>query len=427
MKLIIIIVLMCGGMWAQKVKDESSAFLSLGNVGLEKLNDIEEKKKFLETVYMEKEKVQEYVLKRILDNAYELYQKGDYDGAQTVAKKVLSIDPSYEEARIISEASSSGGSSQGNTVSRGISFEKQMEEALSLYQKGEILDAYKRMAVLSKLSPKNVKVKYWYKKIEGDLKDYYISKAESYYSAGDKKNALAMYYKAIEYAPKDDTVALKITQIEGEIRQDMVNQRLKSALEMYSQGKLEESYNILKDAIAINPADERINRLFSELKTEIETKYIRAGNDYFKKKNYSMAIKSYTLAMKYSDNQSKIDKMISNVKATMKKEEELKKKKEEERRRKEEERKKKEEEKKKQQEQQATGESQQKQDEKKDIVTEQNRMAAQKHYLEGIKYLQSGDYQKAKESFTIAKKLDPTNPDIDAALKRIEQVLAGGQ
>lgn len=421
---LMLILFFISNIYSQKVKDESSAFLSLGNVGLEKLNDVEEKKKFLETVYMEKERVQDYVLKRILDNAYELYQKGDYEGAQTVAKKVLSIDPTYEEARIIADATAAG--TQGTQVSRSLSFDKQMEEALLLYQKGEILDAYKRMAVLQKLSPKNVKVKYWYKKIEGDLKDYYVSKAEGYYNSGDKKTALSMYYKAIEYAPKDETIATKIAQLESEIRQDMMNQKLKSALELYAQGKLEESYSVLKEAVAINPADERTTKLFSELKNEIETKYVKAGNDYFKKKNYNMAIKSYTVAMKYSDNPSKIDKMISNVKETMKKEEELRKKKEEERRRKEEERKKKEEEEKKKQQTESAA-AEKKPEDKKDIVTEQNRLAAQKHYLEGIKYLQSGDYQKAKESLTIAKKLDPTNPDIDAALKRIEQVLGGGQ
>lgn len=419
MRLVILLIMMCNNILAQKVKDESIAFLSLGNVGLEKLSDVEEKKRFLETVYMEKERVQQYVIKRILDNAYELYQKGDYEGAEAVARRVLSIDPSYEEARIIAEAASGAGGK--GSISRGVSFEKQMEEALSLYQKGETLEAYKRMGVLTKLSPKNVKARYWYKKIEGDLKDYYLSKAEEYYSAGDKKNALSMYYKAMEYAPKDESIALKITQIEGEIRQEKVNEKLKKALEIYSQGKLEESYNILKDAIAINPADERVNKIFSELKTEIETKYIKEGNDYFKKKNYQMAIKSYTVALKYSDDQAKIDKLISQAKSAMKKEEELRRKKEEERRKREEERKKEEEKKK----QQAQQEAEEKQD-KKDIVTEQNRMAAQQHYLEGIKHLQSGDYQKAKESFTIAKKLDPTNPDIDAALKRIEQLLGGG-
>ena len=135
--------------------------------------------------------------------------------------------------------------------------------------------------------------------------------------------------------------------------------------------------------------------------------------------------------MQYSENPAKIEKYINNVKMTMKKEEELKKKREEERRRKEEERKKKEEEAKKNKEKQAAEQGSEsagnKADKEKEIITQQNRQAAQQHYLEGIKYLQAGDYQKAKDELTIAKKLDPENADIEAALKRIDQILKGGQ
>jgi tetratricopeptide (TPR) repeat protein len=184
--------------YSQKTKDDSIAFLSLGNVGLDKLNDVEEKKKFLEAVYLEKQKIQDYVLKRIIDNAYELYRQGDYEGAKTIAQKVLSIDPSFEEARIIANVS---GSSE---KSKSISIDEQLSEALSLYQKGEILEAYKRMGVIVKLSPSNEKAKYWYKKIEGDLKNYYLLKADESYKSGDKKKALSFYYKALEYSPKDE-------------------------------------------------------------------------------------------------------------------------------------------------------------------------------------------------------------------------------
>jgi tetratricopeptide (TPR) repeat protein len=425
-KIVFVFILMFSALmgFCQKTKDDSTAFLSLGNVGLDKLNDVEEKKRFLETVYIEKQKIQDYVLKRILDNAYELYKQGDYEGAKAIAQKVLSIDPSYEEARIIANVSG------GNEKAKSLGIEDQLSEALSLYQKGEVLEAYKRIGVLVKLSPGNAKAKYWYKKIENDLKSYYVMKAEESYQAGDKKKALSFYYKAIEYSPKDEELLLKVTQIENEIRDETLNMKLKQALELYSNGKLEESYNIMREAVSINPNDEKTNKLFKELKNEIETKYLQDGNIHYKKKNYNEAIKLYTKAMQYSENPAKIEKYINNVKMTMKKEEELKKKREEERRRKEEEKKKKEEEakKKKEGEGQMQGEGgASKADKEKEIITQQNRQAAQQHYLEGIKYLQAGDYQKAKDALTIAKKLDPENADIEAALKRIDQILKGGQ
>ena len=60
-------------------------------------------------------------------------------------------------------------------------------------------------------------------------------------------------------------------------------------------------------------------------------------------------------------------------------------------------------------------------------VSEENRLAAQQHYLEGLKSFQNSNYEKARDEWTIARQLDPSNADTAAGLKRIEQILAGGQ
>ena len=52
---------------------------------------------------------------------------------------------------------------------------------------------------------------------------------------------------------------------------------------------------------------------------------------------------------------------------------------------------------------------------------------AQQHYLEGVKYFQNADYEKAREEWKKAKKLDPSNPEVAAGLKRIDQILAGSK
>ncbi len=417
--LIKFIFILTSFLYPQKKADESTAFLSIDNVILEKMNDTVEKKKFVETIYMEKQKIQDYVLRRILDNAYDLYSKGDYSGAAEVAKKVLSIDPTFEEARVIANVS-------GNVERPGrISYEDEFQNALSLYQKGEVLEAYRKMQVLSKLSPGNAKAKYWYKKMEGELKNYYIAKAEEAYNSNDKRTALSYYYKALEYAPKDEGIVSRISVVEGEIRKEKVNLKLREALEIYAKGKLEESYNVLKEAISINPGDEKLNKIFVELKNEIEQKYVNEGKALYIKKKYNDAIKSFSRAMIYSENPKKIEKMINDVRDRIKKEEEIRRRKEEERRRKEEERRKKEEEEKKNKEQ-VSGEGEEKNIDKNKIIAEQNKKASQEHYLEGVKFLQMGDYQKAKEKFATALKLDPSNTDAEAALKRVEQILSGG-
>jgi hypothetical protein len=47
---------------------------------------------------------------------------------------------------------------------------------------------------------------------------------------------------------------------------------------------------------------------------------------------------------------------------------------------------------------------------------------AQQHYLEGVKYFQNENYEKAREEWKTARKLDPSNTDAAAGLKRLEQI-----
>lgn len=50
---------------------------------------------------------------------------------------------------------------------------------------------------------------------------------------------------------------------------------------------------------------------------------------------------------------------------------------------------------------------------------------AQQHYLEGVKYFQNGNYEKARVEWKAAKKLDPDNAEVAAGLERIERILSG--
>lgn len=52
---------------------------------------------------------------------------------------------------------------------------------------------------------------------------------------------------------------------------------------------------------------------------------------------------------------------------------------------------------------------------------------SQQHYLEGVKYFQNSNYDKARVEWQTARKLDPANAEAAAGLKRIEMILAGGK
>lgn len=52
---------------------------------------------------------------------------------------------------------------------------------------------------------------------------------------------------------------------------------------------------------------------------------------------------------------------------------------------------------------------------------------SQQHYLEGVKYYQSANYEEARKEWKLALKLDPSSTDAAAGLKRIEQILSGSK
>lgn len=52
---------------------------------------------------------------------------------------------------------------------------------------------------------------------------------------------------------------------------------------------------------------------------------------------------------------------------------------------------------------------------------------SQRHYLDGVKYFQNADYERARDEWRAALKADPANAEAAAGLRRVQQVLSGGK
>ncbi|HOW88933.1 MAG TPA: hypothetical protein PL037_01530, partial [Elusimicrobiales bacterium] len=87
-----------------KVKSEESLFLALQKTGIGSMNELEEKKKFIETVRLEKQKIQDKMLVNVYQNAFDYYRAGNYEDARDLSSKILSIDPGFEDAGMLKEA-----------------------------------------------------------------------------------------------------------------------------------------------------------------------------------------------------------------------------------------------------------------------------------------------------------------------------------
>ncbi|OGS07339.1 MAG: hypothetical protein A2270_06015 [Elusimicrobia bacterium RIFOXYA12_FULL_51_18] len=414
-----------------KVKSEESLFLDLQKTGLGSMNELDEKKRFIETIKLEKQKIQAKMLVNVYENAFDYYRAGNYEDARDLANKILAIDPNFEDAGLLLEASTQLRGALRPGISEKLMLEDRFKSALSLYNEGRIVDAHKKMEEVVKLSPNNIKAKYWLTKIKDDLRDYYFQKGDQAYAQRDFKGALDQLYLAILIKPRDAGVVGYITKVEDELRQQTANEKLKAALEYYAQGKLRDAYEGLKRVLEVQPGDSKANKLLAEVKNEIEQGYIVRGKKFYGERKYNDAIGEWSAAKPYTVNLSYLEKLTARAREQMRLEAEDKRRRAEEsakRAREEEERRKKEEEERKKAEEEAKrkGTSVEGPIQTKG-PTEENRMASQQHYLEGLKYFQNSNYDKARDEWTVAKQLDPGNSDADSGLKRIDQLQAGGQ
>jgi tetratricopeptide (TPR) repeat protein len=416
-----------------KVKSEESLFLDLQKTGLGSMNELEEKKRFIETIKLEKAKIQSKMLISVYENAFDYYRAGNYEDARDLANKILAIDPNFDDAVLLLEASNQLRGALRPGISEKLMLEDRFKSALSLYNEGRVVDAHKKMEEVVKLSPNNIKAKYWLAKMKDDLRDYYFQKGDEAYGRRELKNALDQLYKALLIRPRDAGIVDYITRVENELRQETANEKLKTALEYYAQGKLRDAYEGLKRVLEVQPGDSKANKLLAEVKSEMEQGYIARGKKFYGERKYTDAIGEWTTAKPYTANLSYLDMLIARAREQMRLEADDKRRRAEEaatRARDEEERRKKEEEERKKAEEDAKRKG-------TAVVTEgpiqmkgpseENRMASVQHYLEGMKYFQNSNYDKARDEWTIAKQLDPGNTDANSGLKRIDQLQAGGQ
>lgn len=414
-----------------KVKSEESLFLDLQKTGLGSMNELEEKKKFIETIKLEKQKIQDKMLVNVYENAFEYYRAGNYEDARDLSTKILSIDPNFQDASMLLEASDQLRGSLRPHMSEKVMLEDRFKSALSLYNDGRILDAHQKMQEVAKLSPNNIKAKYWLSKMKDDLCDYYYQKGDQLYERRDYKGALDNLYSAMMIKPRDPRIVDYITKVEDELRRETANFKLKAALEYYAQGRLKDAYAGLIGVLAVQPGDSKSVKLLAEVKKELEQGYIVRGRKLYGQRRYTEAIGEWTGAKPYTENLPYLDKLISRAREQMRLEADDKRRRAEDaarRAREESERLKREEEERRRAEEDAArlrasgqGPIMPK------TTTEENRRTAQQHYLEGLKFFQNSNFEKARDAWNIAKQLDPGNADVESGLKRIDKLLGDSQ
>ena len=75
-------------------------FLDFSKTHLGPLHNPESRQKYQYTIQLEKARLMDNLLHTIYENAYELYKRGDYEGARELSGTILSMDPDFKEALV---------------------------------------------------------------------------------------------------------------------------------------------------------------------------------------------------------------------------------------------------------------------------------------------------------------------------------------
>ncbi|MBI4377190.1 MAG: tetratricopeptide repeat protein [Elusimicrobia bacterium] len=430
---ILALALLAASAWSEppKGKDTEALFLDMSKVNLGTVAE-EDKKKVIYAIQLEKAKITRKTLRGVYENAFDLYRKGEFEGARELTAKILAIDPAYEDASILQRASIELKGSKKPRLSERKLVEDKFEEGMVYYRQGRLVEAVGKLEEATKLSPENLKAKYWLRKARHELADSHFRKGQKAYRERRTKDALDQWYSALVLNPKYPRLVQTIARVEAEAREQEANDKLQAALALYSQGQTLESLKMLDQVLETGPGNSKAQKLQAEIRSEMANQHVVAGRQLYESRRYEESIKEWKLAVSYGYDPKAAEQLIARAKEQMKREDaarrkaaELAKQREEQAR--------------KESEAKAEAQAKAEADAKTaatraaegaksgaPLVSEDARRQSEQHYISGVIFFQKGDYEKAREEWTLARQLDPSNSDAQAGLERIEK-LYGGQ
>ncbi len=290
---------------------EEGMLLDLSKISMGTLNDVEEKKQYLSTVQLEKQRIQNYTLRMVYENAYMLYKHGDYQRAQEMAQTILSIDPNFKQAQTLAKQANHMGTY--GTISEAQVIEAKFQETIRLYDSGRLVEANDKLNEILTIQPGNSKAQAWKRKIDYDIAKEYTRRGDVAYDEGDYQKALDAWYNALLMRKDDPKLVAKISDTENKLRKQQVADSMKQALEFYNKGQFVEAYAVFERITKIQPGDPRVQKYMSQLKNEIAAGYYNAGNKSYNSNRFDQAISYWTNAKKWGADSSTMDGLIKRA------------------------------------------------------------------------------------------------------------------
>ncbi|MBI4060640.1 MAG: tetratricopeptide repeat protein [Elusimicrobia bacterium] len=421
------------------IRDTEGLFLDMSKLNLGTISSEDDKKKYIYTIQLEKSRVTRKTLKNVYENAFDLYKNGQYEAANDLTRKILSIDPGYADASILNRATIDLKGSTKPRVSERRLVEERFEEGMALYRQGRLVEAAQRWEECSKLAPSNLKSHYWLRKTRAELAVEHYRKGRQAYRQHRLRETLDQWYAALVLNPRYPRLAVELAKVEAESREQDANEKLQAALNLYGQGLVLESLKMLDSVLESGPGNVKAQKLQAEIRAEVANQHVAEGRRFYESRQYEKGIAEWKRAVEYGYDPKSADQLVARAKEQMRREEAAKKRSVEAAKAREEDLKKQ-----KAEEEAAAAEAKRKEEERAKTDAsgqtqsqagqtpppqnaESNKQAAQQAYLEGIIYYQKGDYEKARDKWLHARQLDPGNSDASAGLEKIEKLYGAGQ
>ena len=290
---------------------EEGMLLDLGKISLGTLNDVEEKKQYLSTVQLEKQRIQNYTLRMVYENAYLLYKRGDYQRAQEMAQTILSIDPNFKQAQTLAKQANHMGTY--GTISEQQVIDSKFQETLALYDSGRLVEANDKLNEILTIRPGNSKALSWKRKIDYDIAQEYERRGNVAEENGEYQKAVDAWYNSLLMRKDDPKLVSKIAETESKLRKQQVQEAMKQALDFYNKGQYVESYAVFERITKIQPGDPRVQKYMSQLKNEIAAGYYEAGIKSYNSNRFDQAVSYWNNSKKWGADSATIDNLIKQA------------------------------------------------------------------------------------------------------------------
>ncbi|MBQ2313229.1 MAG: hypothetical protein II183_03615, partial [Elusimicrobiaceae bacterium] len=195
---------------------EAGLMLDLQKMSLGTLANVEQRRQYLSTVQLEKQRIQNFTLNMVYDNAYNMYKQGDYQRAAEISDVILSIDPSMKKAQTLSNTATK--MATYGTLSEKEILDMKYKEAYSLYKQGYLVEAQNKFEEILVLNPEEEQAKLWINKINNEFTKIHTRRGYYAYKQGDYQEALNQWYNVLLIRKDDPVLHEKIAEVESLIK-----------------------------------------------------------------------------------------------------------------------------------------------------------------------------------------------------------------